>query len=80
MKATMQSTDLIVDIPCVGHVGITEARVWEGVTESGVRFTAYIPLVMVLRTDDHHQFEEELIEHKKPDGWTQLAVDMRMVV
>ena len=32
MKATIQSTDQVVDINAVGHPGKTKARVWEGVT------------------------------------------------
>lgn len=79
MKATITSTDQIVGIDAVGHPGMTEARVWEGVTESGVRFTAYIPLVQVHKGDDNSQFERELSEHKPPEDWTKRAIDARMV-
>ncbi len=80
MKATIASTDQIVDINAVGHPGKTKARVWEGVTDGGVRFTAYIPLVQVSAGDDNSQFERELSEHKPPEDWTKRAIDARMII
>ena len=80
MKASITSTDQIVDIKAVGHDGLTKARVWEGVTEEGVRFTAYIPQVQVARPEDNRQFERELSEHKTPESWTLRAIDARMVI
>jgi hypothetical protein len=79
MRAQIVSTDQIVDVKAVGHPGMTKARVWEGVTENGVRFTAYIPVVQVARTDDNSQFERELSEHKPPEDWTRRAIDARMI-
>lgn len=79
MKASITSTDRIVDIAAVGHRGQTKARVWEGVTEAGVRFTAYIPLVQVHKGDDNSQFERDLSEHKRPEDWTLRAIDQRML-
>lgn len=80
MRATITSTDQIVNIKAVGHDGMTKARVWEGVTEQGVIFTAYIPLVQVAKADDNRQFERELSEHKTPEDWTRRAIDARMVI
>jgi hypothetical protein len=80
MKATITSTDQIVDVKAVGHPGMTKARVWEGATEGGVRFTAYIPVVQVHKGDDNSQFERELSEHKPPEDWTKRAIDARMVL
>lgn len=80
MRANITSTDQIVDIAAVGHAGKTKARVWEGVTEQGVRFTAYIPLVQVHKNDDNSVFERELSEHKPPEDWTRRAIDARMVI
>lgn len=78
MKATVTSTDQIVDVSAIGHPGKTKARVWEGVTTGGIRFTAYIPIVQVHKSDDSSQFERELSEHKPPEGWTKRAIDARM--
>lgn len=80
MKATITSTDRIVDINAIGHPGKTKARVWEGLTEGGVQFTAYIPIVQVHKSDDNSQFERELSEHKPPEDWTRRAIDMRMII
>lgn len=80
MKAIITSTDQIVDIKAIGHPGMTKARVWEGISEGDVRFTAYIPLVQVHKDDDSTQFELELSEHKPPEDWTQRAIDARMIL
>lgn len=91
MRASITSTDQIVGIEAVeefpAETGRSPpptcrvmARVWEGVTESGVRFTAYIPLVQVRTNDDNSQFERELSEHKRPDPDTQRAIDMRFII
>lgn len=79
MKATISSTDQIVDVKAVGYSGLTRARVWEGITEGGVRFTAYIPIVQVHKDDDNSDFEHELSEHKPPEDWTKRAIHARMV-
>lgn len=80
MKAKIESTDQIVDIKAIGHAGMTKARVWEGMTEAGVRFTAYIPVVQVHKQDDNTQFERELSEHKPPEDWTLRAINARMIL
>lgn len=78
MKAQITSTDQVVPIKAVGFEGQTMARVWEGVTEAGVAFTAYIPLVQVHKTADNSQFERELNEHKRPMLDTMKAIAARM--
>jgi hypothetical protein len=80
MKARIASTDQIVTVKAIGFDGQTKARVWEGVTETGVRFTAYIPIVQVHKDDDNSQFERELSEHKQPEDWTRRAIDARMIL
>ena len=77
MKATIESTSEVVTIDKAGNV---KARVWEGVTEGGVKFTAYIPIVQVRSDDDNSQFEAELKEHKRPEDFTRKAIDMRMIM
>lgn len=80
MNASITSTDQIVEIDAVGGSGRTMARVWEGVTERGVQFVAYIPLVQVRRTADNAQFEAELSEHKRPDTDTVRAIAARFIL
>lgn len=79
MKATIVSTDRIVDIDAIGHPGKTKARVWEGQTAGGVPFVAYIPLVQVRSDADNSQFETELSEHKPPEPATMRAIDARFI-
>lgn len=79
MKATITSTTEIVEIkdlngrPCM-------ARVWEGVSEAGVPFTAYLTMVQVDKAHDNSQFNAELREHKAPEPATRRAIDLRMVI
>jgi hypothetical protein len=80
MKAQITSTDQIVTVKAIGYDGHTKARVWEGTTEAGIRFTAYIPIVQVHKDDDNSQFERELSEHKPPEDWTKRAIDARMIL
>lgn len=80
MKAHITSTDRVVDIDAIGFPGKTKARVWEGETDSGILFTAYIPLLQVDRKADNSEFERELTEHKQPDPSTIRAIDMRFFV
>lgn len=81
MKATITSTDQVVEIDCIGDwPRRTQARVWEGVTEAGVPFTAYIPLVQVHKDADNSVFDRELREHKRPEPATQRAIDARFIL
>jgi len=80
MKAQITSTDRIVTIDAVGFPdNKTKARVWEGVTEAGVRFVAYIPVVQVHKDEDNSQFERELSEHASPGPATLRAIDARFI-
>lgn len=93
MKATIVSTDQLVAIDAPADNPVERmarpgppimrrvmARAWEGVTENGVQFTAYIPLMQVRSKDDNAEFERDLTEHKRPDPDTQRAIDMRFFV
>lgn len=79
MKANITSTDVVVemsDIEGRPH----KCRVWEGITETGIPFTAYISTVQVARNADNSQFERELTEHKAPEPETRRAIDLRFVI
>ena len=83
MKAVIVSTDHIIDVTVPGpHESkvVCLARVWEGVTDKGVEFTAYIPLVQTLATADNTEFEAQLREHKKPNLGTRHAIDARRIL
>lgn len=60
MKAQLESTSKIITVNGI------EARVWEGLTENGIRFHAFIVRVGVEKTSDLSQFEAELKETRPP--------------
>ena len=76
MKATIESTSATVQVA----KGV-DTRAWEGMTEDGIPFTAYIVLCQVRSADCQKEFERDLYEHehKKPEADTQRAIDTRMV-
>jgi hypothetical protein len=79
MKATIESTDAIVEMQDL-HGRPFAARVWQGVTDRGVEFTAYISIVQVRREDDNSQFVAELRESPAPGAATQRAIDRRFII
>ena len=79
MKATITSTSAVVDMKDPKGREYT-CRVWEGVTEAGVPFTAYVGTVQVARNADNSVFERELQEHTTVRPDTQRAIDMRFVI
>src|SRR5262245_57829374 len=69
MKATIESTDQIV---AIGRAD--ETRVWEGVTDGGIEFVAYISLLQVRRDKDCMEFDRALRDHKQPSDATRHAI------
>ena len=74
-----ESTTEVVEIRDITG-RLCKARVWAGLTETGVRFTAYIPVVQVARQEDNSQFERELQQHSPPDAETRRAIDLRFII
>lgn len=73
MKITLESTTRIVRASGI------ECRVWEGVTERGVKIQALIPRIAVEDGEDMSQFEEELRERRAPTAEVQ-AFPLRMIL
>jgi hypothetical protein len=79
VKAEIVSTDAVVMISDPdGRKAM--ARVWEGLTEAGIPFTAYITNVQVHKNCDCTEFARALQENKPPAPDTQRAIDMRFVL
>lgn len=76
----MKSTDRIVEISDPAGRRAT-ARVWEGVTDGGVEFTAYITQVQV-RSGSHREaeFNRDLALSGRPGPETVIAIDARYLV
>lgn len=60
MKVTIESTQDVTDIDGV------PVRLWEGVTESGVKCKVFVHRLGVHNDDDAGQFERELSERELP--------------
>ena len=80
MKATITSTDRVVTIPADVFEHTAQARVWEGMTEGGVPFVAYVALIQVAREKDQSQFERELVAYKEPNPAMLRAINMRFII
>jgi hypothetical protein len=70
MKITVESTTQIVNANGV------DCRVWEGMTEHGLKITALIPRIAALAGQDLTQFETELQEMRVPVGFEVFPLRM----
>jgi hypothetical protein len=73
MKLIIESTTKIVKLDGM------DCRIWEGQTERGIKVHAYIPRVAAKDDQDLAQFEQELVEQRKPSAEIE-AIPMRMVL
>jgi hypothetical protein len=74
MNVQLHSTEKIV------HLNNVPARIWEGVTESGVKVHAYITRIAIDKDEPNsEQFEKELQEHRPPSPEIQ-AIPLRMII
>ncbi len=73
MKITMESTTQIVNASGI------DCRVWEGVTERGIKVQVLVPRIAVHKDQDASQFEAELKE-QKPPSVAERAFPARMLL
>jgi len=78
MKVTLESTTKVTWIVIDGVQ--VPARIWEGITEKGVRCHAYITRIAVSAQDDASEFERDLKEHRAPSTEIDRAIPMRMIL
>lgn len=77
MKATLESTSKIVTLQ-IGGADVP-ARVWEGVTENGVKCHAFVTRIAVSNDGDASEFERDLKEQKAPSAEIQ-AIPLRLII
>jgi hypothetical protein len=65
MKASVESTGAIV--PVTTSRGAMHARVWKGITDTGVPFELLVVRVAVERGKDAAEFERDLREVSAPE-------------
>jgi hypothetical protein len=73
MKLTIESTSGIVEVNGI------PARVWEGVSERGVKVQCLVTRIAVHNNDDSSQFEAELRETAPPTA-PERAFPLRMIL
>ena len=74
MKVQLHSTSKIV------HLNGVPARIWEGITEGGVKCHAYITRIACDKDEPHaEEFERDLQEHQKPTPEIE-AIPLRMIL
>ena len=82
MKITIESTTEIVSLSQASSSAMEpgiQCRVWEGVTEHGVKVQCLIPRIAALKNQDLAQFEAEL-EEQRPPSVPERAFPMRMIL
>jgi len=78
MRVILESTDKIVELQT--STGIVPARLWEGVTDSGIQCHAFITRIAVHKDDDATQFERELKKQRAPSAALPKVYDTRLVL
>lgn len=73
MKITIESTTKIVELDGI------PGRVWEGVSEGGVKIICFITRVAAQEGQDLNQFEAELQEQKIPSAEVE-AIPLRLIL
>jgi len=78
LKVTLESTDLCVEL--VIHGCRIPARIWEGVSDGGVRVHCYITRVAVAAAEQNMaQFEAELRQCRAPSVEV-AAIPLRLIL
>jgi hypothetical protein len=77
MKVNLESTTKMTGLIIGGAT--VPARIWEGVTESGVKVHAYITRIAVAHGEDSRQFEQELLEQRAPSPAVE-AIPLRLIL
>ena len=68
MKITIESTTKVVELNVRGFPSGVPARIWEGVTDSGIPVHCYVTRIAVAYDQDNSQFERELKECRAPSA------------
>jgi hypothetical protein len=79
VKITIESTTKLVTIVDDSGCHAVAARVWEGVTESGIQVQCLIVRIAAPIAGDLSQFEAELQEQRAPSE-AAVAFSLRMIL
>lgn len=73
MEITIRNTSKIV------HVNNVPARIWEGVTTSGIKVHCYVTRIAAPLDTDQEQFKSELQAHEAPSKEIE-AIPLRLII
>lgn len=74
MKVQLRSTEKVITFNGL------PARIWEGITESGIKCHAYITRIAIDKDEPRaDEFSKELQEHEPPSTEIQ-AIPLRMII
>lgn len=79
MVLHIESTDKIVELKNNAQDPGVPARLWEGVTDSGIPVHVFITRIGVRNGEDHSQFERELQECRTPSADVQV-IPLRLIL
>jgi hypothetical protein len=74
VKLTIEHTDRIVDVNGV------PARVWEGVSDTGIPCVVLVTRIAVALGHDQTAFEQDLQEQRPPSPVAERVFDLRSVL
>jgi hypothetical protein len=74
MIITIESTDQITTV--VTNTGEVQARLWEGMTDSGIAVVAFITRIAVREQENQVEFEAELRDCPPPS----VVFPLRMII
>lgn len=77
MTVHLQNTTKVVTLNVNGAE--VPARVWEGVTENGIRCHAFITRIAVHKDDNAEEFERDLAEQRTPTAEV-AAIPLRLIL
>lgn len=77
MTVHLQNTTKIVTLIVNGAE--VPARIWEGVTENGIRCHAFITRIAVHKDDNAEEFERDLAEQRTPTTEV-AAIPLRLIL
>lgn len=80
MNVTITSTSKVVQLNCsFGNCMDVPARIWEGVTDSGIKVHCFITRIACDKHANQEQFQRELTEVVAPSGDVEVY-PLRMVL
>jgi hypothetical protein len=82
VRVTLESTDRIVSVTTAGdgYGNEVPGRVWEGITDSGIRVVTVITRIAAHKDADLKQFTAELLECKPPSHMAVEAIPLRLIL